>query len=285
MIIIIDESCADYHSEGHPEAPSRITRTLESLRRQKEIPVTWEKPVKVEESMLLRAHSPAHLARLQQPEDFDADTPAYPNIFHHACQSVGGALRSLSFAKQEGSFSLLRPPGHHAERGRAMGFCYLNQIAIAALHALTIGYKKVAVFDFDVHHGNGTENILMGHPSCALFSVHQYPCYPGTGQKTIANCHNYPVIPNAPREAYRSILSQAIDDLKKFKPDLIAVSAGFDAYRGDPLSEELLEIEDFHWIGESIRKTSIPYFCVLEGGYSQDLSKLIQAFFRGLEGL
>ena len=115
--------------------------------------------------------------------DFDADTPAYPQIAAHARRSVGGALQALQSARAgEMAFSLMRPPGHHATRNGAMGFCYLNSIAIAALEARAAGFQRVAVFDFDVHHGNGTEDILLDQPGCAFFSVHQYPCYPGTGQ-------------------------------------------------------------------------------------------------------
>ena len=189
-----------------------------------------------------------------------------------------------SARKGETVFSLMRPPGHHAERGRAMGFCYLNNIAVAALQALATGAKRVAVYDFDVHHGNGTEQILINQPGVAFFSIHQYPCYPGTGSRNVGNnCFNYPVPPQTPRREYRVILKGALDQLKNFKPDLVAVSAGFDAYARDPLAQETLEAEDFHWLGESFRKLNLPVFSLLEGGYSDDLPDLILAYLKGLQ--
>jgi acetoin utilization deacetylase AcuC-like enzyme len=271
MKIITDEHCTGYFSPGHPERPARITRTLEKLRAQTELKLTWDKPSLVDETAILRAHSPQLVARLKQPQDFDTDTPFHPNIADYARRT------------SETVFSLLRPPGHHATRDRAMGFCYLNSVAIAVLEALATSTKKVAVYDFDVHHGNGTEAILLNHPGAAFFSIHQHPCYPGTGTKNVGNnCFNYPVAPNTPREQYRKALSQALEELKKFKPDLVAVSAGFDAYRGDPIAQETLEAEDYFWLGESIRKLGIPAFSVLEGGYSDDLPQLIFAYLKGL---
>src|SRR5262245_54090519 len=162
MKIITDERCTGYSSPGHPERPARISKTLEKLRSQKELPITWAEPLPVKDESLLRAHSSNHLARVRAAtEDFDGDTPAHSNIFEHACRSVGGALHALKSARAgETAFNLLRPPGHHAMAERAMGFCYLNSIAIAVLEAIASGTGKAAVFDFDVHHGNGTEAIL-----------------------------------------------------------------------------------------------------------------------------
>ena len=128
-----------------------------------------------------------------------------------------------------------------------MGFCFLNSIAITVLEALATGVAKIAVYDFDVHHGNGTEAILLDHPQAAFFSIHQHPCYPGTGTKNVGrNCFNYPVAPDTPREEYRKVMGKAFEDLKKFKPEMVAVSAGFDAYAKDPLAQETLEAEDYH---------------------------------------
>lgn len=284
MIVISDESCLSYRTRGHPERPERISGTLEKLRKQSELEIVWDQPSSVEEELLLLAHSPAHVTSLKNPaEDFDADTAAHPGIFDHAKRSVGAALKSLEHAKNgKTSFALMRPPGHHAETDRIMGFCYLNQVAIAALQAQKIGFKKVAIYDFDVHHGNGTEQILLKKPDATFYSIHQFPCYPGTGAEDVGNCKNYPVSPGVTREVYREALERALNDLAKWKPDIIGISAGFDAYRGDPLSEENLEAEDFHWIGESIRKLGIPTYAVLEGGYSPDLPELIFAFLKGL---
>jgi acetoin utilization deacetylase AcuC-like enzyme len=166
-----------------------------------------------------------------------------------------------------------------------MGFCYLNSIAIAALEALATGAKRVAVFDFDVHHGNGTEAILVNKPGAAFFSIHQHPCYPGTGTRNIGdNCFNYPVPPHTPSSEYRHVLASAFENLQKFKPDLVGVSAGFDAYAHDPLAQETLEAADYHWLGQQFRGLGVPVFSLLEGGYSDDLPALIFAYLQGLEG-
>ncbi|MCI0748090.1 MAG: histone deacetylase [Verrucomicrobia subdivision 3 bacterium] len=288
MKIVTDERCTGYSRLAHPERPSRISKTLEKLRAQKDLPIAWAAPLPVEDEQILRVHSKEHFARVKKAEaDFDGDTPAYPDIFAHAQRSVGAALQALTEARAgEAVFSLMRPPGHHATRDRAMGFCFLNSIAIAVLEALMTGAHNVAVYDFDVHHGNGTEAILLDHPRAAFFSIHQHPCYPGTGTKNVGrNCFNYPVAPETPREQYRTVLNKALDDLKKFKPDVVAVSAGFDAYARDPLAQETLEAEDYHWLGESIRKLGTPVFSLLEGGYSNDLPDLILAYLKGLEGI
>lgn len=286
MTIITDERCTGYHSAGHPERPQRIARTVEKLRSQTALALKWAAPqADVPDSVILRAHTPELLARVKTATgDFDGDTPAHADIFAHAQRSVGAALQALSLARKgEMAFSLMRPPGHHAERERAMGFCYLNSVAIAALEAIATGAKKVAVFDFDVHHGNGTENILLGNPNAVFYSIHQHPCYPGTGTGHVGkNCFNYPVAPKTPRTEYRKTLQRALDDMKSAKPDLVAVSAGFDAYARDPLAQETLEAEDFHWLGESMSKLGVPVFSLLEGGYSSDLPELILAYLTGI---
>ena len=286
MKIITDESCTGYSRVGHPERPARIARTLEMLRSQTELSLTWAKPGVADEAAILRAHSAAMIARLGQSEDFDADTPAYPGIASYARASAGAALEAMRCARAgESVFSLMRPPGHHATQERSMGFCYLNNIAIAALAARSAGVDRVAVFDFDVHHGNGTEDILLNHAGMAFFSIHQHPCYPGTGAENVGdNCFNFPVPASLPRVQYRAVLERALEAMKRFHPELIAVSAGFDAYARDPLAQGMLEAEDFFWLGESLRKIGAPMFSLLEGGYSRDLPDLIMAYLKGVEG-
>jgi acetoin utilization deacetylase AcuC-like enzyme len=286
MKIITDERCTGYSHPGHPERPGRISGTLEGLRRQTDLVLSWGKPEPAPEAALLRAHAPEHLRRLNQAEDFDMDTPFFAGIGDFARASAGAALAALAAARSgETVFSLMRPPGHHATRERAMGFCYLNNVAIAVLEALTAGFKRVAVYDFDVHHGNGTEAILLNKPGAAFFSIHQFPCYPGTGTRNVGdNCFNYPVPPRTPRSEYRHILTDALEHLQAFKPDLVAVSAGFDAYARDPLAQETLEAEDFNWLGQGLRKLGVPVLSLLEGGYSDDLPDLILAYLKGIEG-
>ena len=285
MIIITDEKCTGYHSPGHPERPARITTTLERLKNQNSLPLTWVAPGLVEDKPILRAHAPEVLARLRIPKDFDADTPYFENITDYARASVAASLEALARTRDgEMVFSLMRPPGHHAMRGNSMGFCYLNNIAIAALEAVATGTKRIAVFDFDVHHGNGTEDILLDREGTAFFSIHQSPAYPGTGESNRGkNCHNYPVAPGAPRERYLATLARALKDLEQFDPELVAVSAGFDAYVRDPLADGSLLAEDFGWLGQELRALNIPFFSLLEGGYSKDLPDLIFAYLNGVE--
>jgi len=286
MKIITDEACTGYSRPGHPEKPARISRTLEKLRAQTELSITWTQPGPIDDAAILRAHTPEHLARLGASEDFDADSPAYPDIADYARASAGAGLEAMRAARKgETVFSLMRPPGHHAMRNRIMGFCYLNNIAIAALEALATGIKRVAIFDFDVHHGNGTEDILLNRDGAAFYSIHQSPAYPATGLANAGNnCFNFPVPPALPRGEYRDVLSSALEQLKQFKPDLIGVSAGFDAYARDPLAQETLEAEDFYWLGQKIRALNIPTFSLLEGGYSRDLPELIFSYLKGIEG-
>jgi len=284
--IITDNRCTGYSSPFHPERPERITATQELLRDQADLAVTWGEPGPCGDASILRAHTRNHLARLDVAEDFDSDTAYFPGIAGYARASAGAALAAMETAREGKTvFSLMRPPGHHATAQRAMGFCYLSNIAIAALEGLAQGVKRVAIYDFDVHHGNGTEAILLNKPGAAFFSIHQFPCYPGTGSRNAGNnCFNYPVPPRTPRGEYRHILETALDELKKFKPELVGVSAGFDAYARDPLAQETLEAEDYHWLGQSMRGLGVPVFSVLEGGYSSDLPKLILAYLRGVEG-
>lgn len=286
MKIITDERCAGYSRAGHPERPQRITDTVERLKGRPELPLDWIEPRTVSDRQILRAHAPEVLARLKIPQDFDADTPFFEDISTYARASVAAALDALAIARTgERVFSLMRPPGHHATRENSMGFCYLNNIAIAALEAAATGSRRVAVFDFDVHHGNGTEDILLGRDGVAFFSIHQHPAYPGSGENHVGqNCFNYPVAPSSPRETYRATLANALADLKKFSPDLVAVSAGFDAYARDPLAHGTLLAEDFRWLGQELRALDVPMFSLLEGGYSKDLPDLIFSYLKGVMG-
>jgi acetoin utilization deacetylase AcuC-like enzyme len=282
--IITDDRCTGYHSPGHPERPARITSTLAKLRAQTELPIEWLTPEPVRDDTILRAHSAESIARLRIPRDFDADTAWFPEIESLARLAAGAGLLALQQARVGQSvFSLMRPPGHHATRAEAMGFCYLNNIAIAALHARATGPERIAIFDFDVHHGNGTEDILRDVPGVAFFSVHEFPTYPGSGEKNVGtNCFNYPLPPDSHRETYLGALRKALADLQAWRPDLIAVSAGFDAYVHDPLANGPLELEDYHWLGRQLRGTGRPMFTLLEGGYSEDLPELIFAYLKGL---
>jgi len=284
MKIIFDEVATRYGSSEHPERPERLLSTVPHLR--KVLPqLVWESPFIADDKILLLAHDEAHLARLRQPFDFDVDTPYYPEIDQHARRAAAGALLAMKSAGQgEPAFSLLRPPGHHAKRAQAMGFCYLNSIAIAALNALNDGYERVAIWDFDAHHGNGTEAIVAGNQRILFASIHQYPGYPGTGTHSFENVLNLPVPPMTDGEVHAGKVKEALDRLVAFRPDLLLVSAGFDAYVNDPITNLRLEAEHFHRFGTWLREIDIPVAAVLEGGYSDELPGLIESFIRGWTG-
>lgn len=282
MILFHDPSCVEYGSHLRPEQPARITRSVAHLRPAHPEWV-WRKPGTASEASLLAAHTPALLERLQHAPDIDDDTPWFPDIYTHARRSVGAALSAAEAALAgEQAFSLMRPPGHHCTRTQAMGFCYLNQIAIAALQVLQKGLR-VAIWDFDAHHGNGTEDILEGRPNVLFVSVHQSPGYPGTGIRSTANCKNFPVTPRAPRSVHMETLAKSWAIVTEFKPDLVLVSAGFDAYADDPITEMTLERGDFAELGRWMRESSLPGAAILEGGYSSDLPLLIDDFLSAWE--
>ena len=284
MIIFHDPRCAEYAKTGHPERPARILTSAPVLKTQHE-DWGWRLPNPANDEMLLRAHSAEHLERIRASrEDFDADTPAFGNIFEHAARAAGAAV-DVACEAQSGNraFSLMRPPGHHATRDQAMGFCYFSNIAIAAFDALANGAERVAIWDFDAHHGNGTEAIVAHDDKIAFASIHQFPAYPGTGAKSFANCYNFPIAPMTPRVAHVGEVERALQTLLDFKPDLILVSAGFDAYAGDPLVQMTLEGEDFATFGKWLRECGVAAGAILEGGYSDELPELIDAFLSNWE--
>lgn len=267
-----------------PEQPARVVNTEVHLRRAHP-DWEWRLPVAPGEDVILLAHTPELLQRLKRPPDFDEDTPYFESIHEHAARAVGAALAAADLALAGNrTFSLMRPPGHHTTADQPMGFCYLNQVAITALYAQAkLGARRVAVWDFDAHHGNGTESILHGRPDILFASVHQLPGYPGTGARSFDNCLNWPVPPRSPRPAHMSALRASLDAVVAFAPDLILVSAGFDAYVRDPITAMSLETGDFATLGQWLRATDRPAAAILEGGYSDDLALLIDAFLSAWE--
>jgi acetoin utilization deacetylase AcuC-like enzyme len=279
MHIFHDPRCADYGQPGHPERPERILTTVPFLKRR-HADWTWVKPDVATQEDLLHVHSEDYIERVVNTRfDFDSDCPAYQHIFEHAARGAGaaiGAARAAAVGKCV--FSLMRPPGHHAMRDRAMGFCYFGSIALAAFDALARGVERVAIWDFDAHHGNGTEALVANEARILFASIHQYPGWPGTGTKSFANIHNYPIAPYSPRREHMLAAESALQILMNFKPKLLLVSAGFDAFVDDPITQMTLEHEDFATLGKWLRETDVPAAAILEGGYSGELPELIETF-------
>lgn len=279
MTIFYDPSCLEYSSPSHPERPERIARTAPVLN-DRHPDWEWREPSTATDDQLLRVHSREHLEAISKAlEHFDLDTPFYPDIELYARRSAGSAIEAARAALGgEAPFSLMRPPGHHATRDRAMGFCYFSNVAVAAFDALKNGAKTVAIWDFDGHHGNGTEAIVAHNERIQFASIHQHPAYPGTGTRSFANIANYPVAPFTARDEVVKVSKRSLERLIAFRPDLLLVSAGFDAYARDPLLQLTLEQEDFAQFGDWLQEIEIPVAAVLEGGYSNDLPELIDAF-------
>jgi acetoin utilization deacetylase AcuC-like enzyme len=288
MLLFHDPRCLDYGNAARPEQPARLRHTV-PLLRQRHPEWTWRIADTANREDAALAHSPAFLDRLAVPRDFDADTPWFDDIDAHAYRASGSALAAaeaaLDAAHRVPAISLMRPPGHHATADHAMGFCYLNHIAIAALHAQSrLGAERIAVWDFDAHHGNGTEAILRDRPGMLFVSVHQSPGYPGTGLTSSGNCLNFPVAPLAPRADHMATLAQSWQRVIAFEPDLVLVSAGFDAFSGDPITDMTLEPMDFAKLGTWLHDAQLPVAAVLEGGYSPELPILVDAFLTAWVG-
>ncbi|MBN1893428.1 histone deacetylase [bacterium] len=281
MVLYYSDDCLGYHESGHPESPERLRR-IHALLAQEGFVFKEPQPADVRD--ILAVHSADLVDSVKKGFSEDADTPALPDIHRYACLSAGSAVQAARSAFEgENAFSIMRPPGHHATRRRIMGFCYFNNIAVACAKILNDHpFKRLAVLDIDVHHGNGTEDIFYRNERVLFVSLHQVPLYPGTGLQSKGNCLNVPVRPGTAGAEYLGILKDACAKISGFKPELLAVSAGFDTYAMDPLAELELDLPDYEEIGGLIANLHIPLFCVLEGGYSRDLAECVLRFIRGL---
>jgi len=273
---------------GHPESADRLVRIVEALKHSE----YWDqlihvKPRRASEEDILRVHTKGYFDHISTFTGyFDADTYVSEHSFEAALYAAGAVIEAIDRCKNsdiERAFCAVRPPGHHAEADRAMGFCIFNNIAVGARYAQAIGYKKVFIIDFDVHHGNGTQHIFEHDNTVFYFSTHQYPHYPGTGKDSeTGKGEGQGFIYNITMplgsgdkdyyDAYRDILPRLI---KNFRPDIILVSAGYDIHARDPLSGINVTNEGMRSIvrGILLRRTttylpSLPYVFALEGGYS-----------------
>jgi len=294
MKIIFSKQCIEYKFSGHPESPERIKGIYNLLKEHKfdgstsftinperSRRVEFIEPEPAQEKDILRVHGSNLVAKVKSGEFLDPDTPNSKEMFKYALLSCGAAIKAQELALNgESAFSLMRPPGHHATRDSAGGFCYFNNIAVAVHKSLDI-LRKVAIIDIDCHHGNGTQDIFLGEERVLYISLHQSPLYPGTGLKSLKNCLNFPLSKGTAEEEYLNIFNKAIEETKKFSPQLIAVSAGFDTHKNDPLTNFKLEKHTYAKISGLITSLKVPAFSVLEGGYSAELAECVEEYLTG----
>jgi acetoin utilization deacetylase AcuC-like enzyme len=273
-----------YGGAGHPERPQRIEAVLDALRAPDMEPfVTLREGVPASRAALERVHPAAHIDRLEAMAAagggaLDADTFLGSSSWESVLASAGVALTAVEQGIASGTaFGATRPPGHHALAAQSMGFCFVNNVVIAARHAQALGCARVLIVDWDVHHGNGTQALVEADPSIRFVSMHQHPWYPGTGaadERGVGNVFNVPRPGGLPRATYVRDLLAAVDvALTGWRPDLLLISAGFDSLAGDPLGEFTLEPDDITQWTEALRERmqGRPVVGVLEGGYRLDL--------------
>jgi len=291
-LLFTHPACLD-HDPGdyHPESPARLRAVLEALDapefarlERREAPeaeiddIARVHPRRFVEQMLAAVPAAGHVG-------IDADTILSPQSGRAALRAAGAvvaAVDAVVASEADNAFCAVRPPGHHAEPGRAMGFCLFNNVAIGALRAREAhGLARVAVIDFDVHHGNGTQARFADDPSLFYASTHQFPLYPGTGRASetgVGNIVNVPLAPLAGSQQFRLGVSREIlPALDAFRPEMVLISAGFDAHRSDPLAQLLLDESDYTWITEQLMEIARRHardrvVSTLEGGY--DLAAL-----------
>jgi acetoin utilization deacetylase AcuC-like enzyme len=263
--VISHADLARLHPTGHhPETPRRLEALLGAIER-------WTDAVPATPAQLERCHTPEHLARIRAVREdtwLDGDTPASATSYEAALLAAGAAIQAAA----TGGFALVRPPGHHALAGRAMGFCLFNNVAVAARAAQAEqGLERVAIVDWDVHHGNGTQAIFWDDPTVLYVSLHQWPFYPGTGGPEEQNdtTVNIPLPGGLGDDAYVQAFEDTVEPaVRGFEPDLLLVSAGFDAHADDPLAWMEVSASGFRELARRCRGLAPHVAAVLEGGYN-----------------
>lgn len=303
MLIITHPDCAGHRPPGgHPERPERLHAALQGVEQ-----LDTARSVEAAEAtddQLARVHTREYLEQIEsagtigKPVALDPDTHLAPGSLRAARLAAGAACAGVDHVvtdSAESVFAVTRPPGHHAESARAMGFCIYNNVAVAAAHALEAhGFDRIAICDFDVHHGNGTEEIVAGTDRILYLSSHQSPLYPGTGDPdttVAANIVNATLAPASGSDRFRKVwLEQLLPRIDAFGPDLILVSAGFDGHARDPYAHLQLTHEDYYWIGQQLFELARTHangrlVASLEGGYDlQALTDSVLAFGEAIGG-
>jgi len=286
---------------GHVESPERLRSVIDALNDDPNLDLEGLEAPLVEVEDLLRVHPQAYVDAVfaAAPRSgrlaLDPDTVMSTGSLTAARRAAGAgvaAVRAVAAGETERAFCAVRPPGHHAEPAVAMGFCLFSSVAVAARAAQVAGLKRVAIVDFDVHHGNGTQAVFENDPTVFVASIHQSPLYPGTGDPSetgLGNIVNATVAPHAPREVWRSRFEGLMDKVDAFAPELLIVSAGFDAHVRDPLSAQSLDEDDFAWATRAIVSVAAArakgrVVSSLEGGYDlQALGRSAAAHVRALQ--
>jgi acetoin utilization deacetylase AcuC-like enzyme len=289
-MVLFHPDCLEHRpGAGHPESPKRLHVVVQALQQPEFASLTWQEAPMGTRAQVLRVHKPNYVDLVEAVVPSSGlvqldggDTVMSPGSWDAVMRCVGAACAGVDAVlagTARNVFCATRPCGHHAEPARAMGFCIFNQVAIAALHALEVhGLERVAVIDFDVHHGNGTQAAFYHRPELFFGSSHQSPLYPGTGaadeRGASGNIVNVPLPPGCASALFRArVEAVLLPALRRFAPQLILVSAGFDAHRLDPLAQMALEDEDFGWITRQVVDIADDVcegriVSVLEGGYS-----------------
>jgi len=288
--------------EGHPEKIDRVSAVIDNFKKINNKELIWKKPAKFDQSILINTHSSKYIDLVDKsfPENglafLDGDTVVSPGSKNATRDAVGSIISAIDGVQQKefkNAFCAVRPPGHHAEKNKAMGFCIYNNVAVGANYLIEkYKYNKVAIIDFDVHHGNGTQDIFYDNEKVLYISTHQYPYYPGSGsEKEIGkfnNILNIPLEAGTTAEEYLNAYENVLKKLKEFKPEFLLFSAGFDAHIDDPLAQLRLSSEDFYHLTKRTLEIS-KSLCngnvvsILEGGY--DLKALQESTQRHVDAL